>query len=460
MSSSPTEQASTPDLGDSLRPRLRPWSIKRVLPRGLFGRSLLIIVAPLVLLQIIATWAFFDQHLSTVSRRLAQGVAGDIAIAIQLWNDATTPEEKTRALAQVGGPVGMKLWFVPDEILPNDGERRRSYVSNTLYNALDEMVRRPAEIDDRDGERVHIAVQLQTGTIHADVSRKRLFSASSYAFVLWMVGSSFILLTVAGLFMRNQIRPIQRLAEAAVRFGKGQGIGTFKPEGAMEIRRASIEFLRMRERIQRQIHQRTEMLAGVSHDLRTPLTRLKLELALLGTNNDLEAAKADLDEMEGMLDAYLAFVRGEGGEEAEPVDLVDLIQDLAATYRRSGREIILDLPESLPMILRPMAIGRAINNLVGNAGKYAKRPVALSAEIQGSSVLIHVDDDGPGIAADQHEEVFRPFRRLSEARTLDGSASVGLGLTITRDLVRGHGGDVILGKSPLGGLRATIRLPK
>lgn len=460
MSSSPTDQPAPPDIGETLRPRLRPWSIKRILPRGLFGRSLLIIVAPLVLLQVIATWAFFDQHLSTVSRRLAQGVAGDIAIAIQLWTDATTPEAKALALEQVGSPVGMRLRFVPDEILPNDGNQRDSYVANTLSNALDEMVRRPAEIDDSDGERVHIAVQLQSGTLHADVSRKRLFSASSYAFVLWMVGSSFILLTVAGLFMRNQIRPIQRLSEAAVRFGKGQGIGAFKPEGAMEIRRASIEFLRMRERIQRQIHQRTEMLAGVSHDLRTPLTRLKLELALLGVGNDLEAAKADLDEMEGMLDAYLAFVRGEGGEEAAPVDLVDLLQDLAASYRRSGGEIRLDLPESLSMVLRPMAIGRAINNLVGNAGKYAKRPVALSAEIQGSSVLIHVDDDGPGIAADQHEEVFRPFRRLSEARTLDGSASVGLGLTITRDLVRSHGGDVILGASPLGGLRATIRLPR
>ncbi|MFD2264508.1 ATP-binding protein [Lacibacterium aquatile] len=429
------------------------------MPRGLFARSLLIIVAPLVLLQVIATWAFFDQHLSTVSRRLAQAVAGDIAVAIQLWNGAKDDADRQAALDQVGSALWMPLRFEPDAILSNEGNRRSSYVSRTMADAVREMVRRPAEIDDTNGERVHIAVQLPNGILHANVSRKRLFSASAYAFVLWMVGSSFILLTVAGLFMRNQIRPVQRLADAAERFGKGQGVGAFKPEGALEIRRASIEFLRMRERIQRQIHQRTEMLAGVSHDLRTPLTRLKLELAMLGASNDLEAAKADLVEMEGMLDAYLAFVRGEGGEESEEVDLVDLIQDLAAAYRRSGGEITLDLPESLRMVLRPMAIGRAITNLVGNAGKYARRSVVLSVQTQGGSALIHVDDDGPGIPEHQIEEVFRPFRRLSEARTLDGSASVGLGLTITRDLVRGHGGDVLLGKSPLGGLRATIRLP-
>jgi two-component system osmolarity sensor histidine kinase EnvZ len=455
MSSSPTEPAPQRRLRSGWRVLLR-----RVLPTGLFGRSLLIIVAPLVLVQVVATWAFFDQHLSTISRRLAQGAAGDIAVAVTEWGEAPATG-RASVLDRVGQAVWMNFSFEADAILPNQGKADpRGYVAETMAEALREMVRRPFEIEDADGVRVVVAVQLPEGVIRAEMSRKRLFSASAYAFVLWMVGSSLILLTIAGLFMRNQVRPMQRLALAAERFGKGQDIGGFKPEGATEVRRAATEFLRMRERIQRQLQQRTEMLAGVSHDLRTPLTRLKLELALLGSGPDIEAAQGDVNEMERMLDAYLAFVRGEGGEAAEPVDIAALLQDIAADCRRLNHPVTLDVPERLIAVVRPQALTRAVSNLVGNARKYGGRNIRLSLEASPESLDIHVDDDGPGIAPDKREEVFRPFRRLQEARTADGSASVGLGLTVTRDLARSHGGDVLLDRSPLGGLRATVHLPR
>jgi two-component system osmolarity sensor histidine kinase EnvZ len=327
-----------------------------------------------------------------------------------------------------------------------------------LGSTLEERTQRPYQIDDDSDDRnVMVAVQLPDGVLHAMVPRKRLFSSTTYVFILWMIGTSLILFAIAGVFLRNQVRPIRRLAAAAESFGKGHDIPDFKPEGATEVRRAATEFNHMRERITRAIGQRTAMLAGVSHDLRTPLTRLKLQLAMMGESPDIEDMKTDLAEMEKMLDAYLAFVRGEGGEAVVSTELKPLLEEVVGGARRDGREVALEVDDGIQVKLRPNAFQRGITNLVANACRYG-HTVAVSAHQANGTLELTVDDDGPGIPPDQREEAFKPFFRIDASRNA-ATGGVGLGLTIARDVVRGHGGDVILGASPLGGLRATVRLP-
>ncbi len=303
------------------------FSIKRFLPRSLFGRSLLILVTPVVLLQIVATYVFYEQHWETMSKRLSFGVAGDIALVVEGFGRDGGAAPRASLLDLASRHTAVYMRFAPGEILANGPlPGSRTSLGMTLAQTLDERLHRPFRIDDESDDRVvFVAVQLPDGVLHAWVPRKRLFSSTTYVFILWMVGTSLILYAIAGIFMRNQVRPIRRLAAAAESFGKGQDVRDFKPEGASEVRRAAIEFNHMRERITRQIAQRTAMLAGVSHDLRTPLTRLKLQLAMLGNTPDVEDMKTDVAEMEKMLDAYLAFVRGEGAEAAVSTELKPLL---------------------------------------------------------------------------------------------------------------------------------------
>ena len=288
-----------------------------------------------------------------------------------------------------------------------------------------------------------------------EAPRKRLYTSMIYVYVLWLGGSSILLFSIAALFMRNQVRAIRRLAAAAENFGLGRDTGAIRPEGATEVRKAATAFNRMQERIRRFLTQRTEMLAGVSHDLRTPLTRLRLALAMLPAEGELaaEAAEmtADVEEMERMITGYLAFARGEQAEQAQPVNLPLMLEDVAANARRAGAEVGVDVPEPLTVQLRQDAMRRALTNLVDNARRYAGR-ISLSALAVGRSVLVMVDDNGPGIPLDRRESVFRPFESGAAGGT-------GLGLTIARDIVRAHGGDITLEDSPLGGLRARVRLP-
>jgi two-component system osmolarity sensor histidine kinase EnvZ len=301
-----------------------------------------------------------------------------------------------------------------------------------------------------------ISLQLPDGVLEIQAPRKRLYTATIYLFVLWVVGSSSLLFAIAALFMRIQVRAIRRLARAAEAFGMGRDQGLIKPEGASEVRQAAAAFNRMQERIRRFLTQRTEMLAGVSHDLRTPLTRLRLALAMMpaegAQKQEIAEMTADLEEMERMISGYLAFARGEGAEQAEPTNLSAVLEEVAAGARRSGAQVDLQAPETLTLPLRADAVRRAITNLVDNARRHAKR-IALSAIQQGArQVQVMVDDDGPGIPHDRRESVFRPFESGAKGGT-------GLGLTIARDIVRAHGGDIILEDSPLGGLRARIWLP-
>jgi two-component system osmolarity sensor histidine kinase EnvZ len=438
----------------------RRW-FKRMLPRSLFGRSLIIIILPLVLAQLLATWIFYDRHWDTVERRLATGVAADIAFTLDALRYADEPREFDTILIRATDTTELYYMFRPDERLPRGvREAGTSRIEEQLAAAIEERVGRPYQIDaDFDPRDVLISIELADGVMQVAAPRKRLFTPTTYIFVLWMAGSSLVLLAVASLFMRNQVRALRRLAAAAESFGKGRDVASFKLEGATEVRQAAAAFLKMRDRIRRQITQRTEMLAGVSHDLRTPLTRMRLALELVsGEGPEVEELKADVIAMERMVQGYLDFARGEGPEQPRDADLGLLIEEAAAAARRDGTEISLALPEEYVLPLRPDAMRRCIANLLSNARRYGSH-IWVTALPVGDGVDIFVDDDGPGIPVAQRENVFRPFFRLDPARN-PTTGGIGLGLTIARDVARGHGGELTLEESPQHGLRVRLHLPR
>lgn len=434
-------------------------TIKRILPRTLLGRSLLIIVSPLILLQIISAWVFFERHWDTVSTRLARGLAGDIAATMVLLRENPGPEGREAAFAFANSHFQIHGSFMEKAILKNaTPPASPGRLERTLREALSDRTKRPLAIDADSREReVIIDIQLPGGVLHLIAPRKRLFTSTTYLFVALMAGSSMILFAVAMIFMRNQISPIRRLAMAADALGKGQDVEVFRLQGATEVRQAATAFNRMRERLQRQVSQRTEMLAGVSHDLRTPLTRMKLQLEMLKDTPGAEELKADVAEMERMVEGYLAFARGEGSEPITEENLRDLVEDVVTAARRAGDRVDLTAEGALTLSVRKEGLRRCLANLVSNATHYGTRAV-VSAIRKPEFIEVTVDDDGPGIPENMHETVFRPFSRLDQSRNVE-TGGVGLGLTIARDVVHAHGGEIALGPSPLGGLRAQVRLP-
>ena len=447
-----------------MRVTLPPQSrvVKKVLPRTLLWRSLLIILMPLVLVQAVALVIFYGSNLNIVSRRFATAVAGEIATTIELLRRAPDPAAREWIFQLARDQFELAIRLEPGGVLaaqPRPG--LSGPVHFELAAALGERVRRPFTMDwASDPQSVLVRIELPAGipggVLDVDVPRKRLYTGTLYLFMIWLVGSSLLLFGIAALFMRNQVRAIRRLAQAAEAFGLGREVGPIKPEGATEVRQAATAFNRMQERIRRFLQQRTEMLAGVSHDLRTPLTRLRLALAMMppsaGLGQDIAEMTGDIEEMDRMIGGYLAFARGERAEQATPTDLCAVLEEVAASARRSGAAVALDLPDELILPLRPDAARRAIMNLVDNARRHAAH-VALAARPLGDrAVVVTVDDDGPGIPPDRREGVFRPF-------SSDAAGGTGLGLTIARDIVRAHGGEIMLEHSPLGGLRARIQLP-
>jgi two-component system osmolarity sensor histidine kinase EnvZ len=304
---------------------------------------------------------------------------------------------------------------------------------------------------------VEIRVQLENNVMRVFARRSAAYASNSEIFLLWMVGTSLVLLAVAIAFLRNQIRPILRLADAAESFGKGREVPDFQPRGAREVRRAAQAFIEMKTRIERAIEQRTAMLAGVSHDLRTVLTRFKLELALLGDRPEIDAMKKDVDEMGRMLEAYLAFARGDTGEQAAPTDMADFLDELKSDAERNGHSTNVSFHGYPIVTVKPAAFRRCLANLVSNAARFAKT-IEIIGHRDHRYLTVTVDDDGPGIPAGMREEVFKPFLRLDDARNQD-QVGTGLGLAIARDIARSHGGDIALDTSPLGGLRARVRVP-
>lgn len=437
-------------------------ALKRYVPATLFARSLLIMMTPVVLAQAIATFVFYDRHWDTMTNRLANSVSGEIALVIEQLARDKDDVAREETLSMAARNTDILFTWNPGEELPDPPARLRGALEETLAQALDDRVRRPWRINSNVAHKwIEIRVQLPDGVLSVLSPERRLYSFTSYLFIIWMLGSSLVLFSIATLFMRNQIRPIRRLAVAADAFGKGRDMADFRPEGAVEVRQAAHAFLLMRDRIRRQIAQRTEMLAGVSHDLRTPLTRMKLQLAMMPDMAEVEELKADVAEMQVMIDGYLSFARGDGEEEERQVDLSLLLAEIAGNARREGARLTLDpmvtQGEAVVLPLRLLSLRRCLSNLIGNAARYG-RHVWLSLERRGNFVEILIDDDGPGIPDDQRETVFRPFFRLEPSRN-QKTGGVGLGLTIARDIARRHGGDVILRDSPQKGLRAVVRLP-
>jgi two-component system osmolarity sensor histidine kinase EnvZ len=433
--------------------------LKRWLPRGLFGRSLIIIVAPVVLLQCVVSYAFFARHYDVMTERMGRGVAADVAFLVNLEESTKFGAAREQLLQMAAHNLGYGVAFYPGQSLSKPYRHRAAYLSGPLNATFRQQLGETHPFTTRyDNDYVDIRVEVKDGVMGLRVPRKRLTVSNADVFILWMVVSSLVLLGVAILFLRNQVRPIERLAKAAENFGKGRPVNDFRPSGAAEVRRASQAFITMRERIDRYVTQRTEMLAAISHDLKTPLTRMKLELAMMP---DGKAMTADVAEMEHMLNEYLDFARGEGGEEPAPADLAIIVREAADAAGRarsaSGDRLSVTAQDGTVLTVRHVALKRCVTNLVDNALKHGKH-VAVSLENSERFANIVVEDDGPGIPEAQREEAFRPFHRLDQGRNLQTGGS-GLGLAIARDIARSHGGDILLSDSAKGGLRADLRLP-
>ena len=438
--------------------------IKRLMPRGLYGRSLIIIVAPMVLLQFVVTYVFLERHWQLVTQRLSAKTVAEVALILAEFEENQSPQQAAKIAARVNAHIGLPVAFLDGEVLPETPSSSGSLLDESLNDELRLRIARPFWINTSQYDKyVDIRIAYNGGVMRVLTPASHVYASNWHIFLVWMFGTSVVLIIVAIVFLRNQIRPIERLAEAATSFGMGRDVPSFRPHGAAEVRSAAQAFLDMRARIQRQIEQRTAMLAGVSHDLRTPLTRFKLQLAMLGEGPEIEELRADIAEMERMLEDYLAFARGHQGETSEETDLAELIEEVRGDAQRKGHELRLELHGDLVLPLRRHAFKRCLTNIVDNACRHAAHvwvtAIRDSDEAgNGGGIDIIVDDDGVGIPDEQLEEVFRPFYRLDAARNLEDGGS-GLGLAIARDIARGHGGDILLARSPMGGLRAVIHVP-
>jgi two-component system osmolarity sensor histidine kinase EnvZ len=434
--------------------------LKRRLPSSLWGRSLLIIVLPVLVMQVFVTWTFFDAHWQTVNARLSEGLAGDIAWAVETYAEDPTPEGLETLAGRAERTLSLSIAWQEATTLPESVRRGPiGVVDRALEAALASRLDRPFWFDTtRYPNYIDIRVQVGDGVMRIIAPRERAVATQAHIFVVWLLAATVLLMSVAILFIRNQVRAIERLAAAAEAFGRGETRERFKPHGAREVRAAARAFMDMRDRIQRHIDQRTALLASVSHDLRTPLTRLRLELALAPPFKRASAMQGDLDQMEHMIDEYLAFAQGEAGEASEILSVADLLNQAAEDARRIGATVEVDVPEALTVNVRPLAFRRALANLVGNAAAHGDAVRLSARRLPSGGTEIAVEDDGPGIPEDMHEEAFRPFSRLDASRN-QNRKGVGLGLAIARDVARGHGGDITLDRSALGGLMARIRLP-
>lgn len=439
--------------------------LSELLPKGLYARALLIIITPIVVLEGVIAFAFMERHWQAVTRRLSEATARDIAALIDVYEEVPKADGPQKIIDLARDRLGLTMEVLPPGDLPLPGPKPLfALLDRALSKELSRHVQLPYWIDTvGEAKNVEIRVKHENAILRFIATRSQTYASNSHIFLLWMVGTSVILLTVAILFLRNQIRPILRLADAADAFGKGRTIPEdFRPRGAREVRQAAVAFLQMRDRITTHVEQRTTMLAGVSHDLRTVLTRFKLELALLDDTPEARSLSADVNEMQHMLEDYLAFAKGDGGEEAKPTNLRELLQEVADESQHYGAQIELKLRKrkrkgDLVLPLKRQALKRAITNLVTNAARFGDN-IVIRAASEGQWVRIEVDDNGPGIPPSERENVFRPFYRLDHARNQDEGNS-GLGLAIARDIAKSHGGEISLGESSMGGLRAIISLP-
>jgi two-component system osmolarity sensor histidine kinase EnvZ len=434
--------------------------MKRRLPTGLYTRSVLIVIIPMLLLQCVVAAVFMERHWRMVTERLSEGVARDIAAIIQViqtypqdgnYDDIVRIAEETLALNVSIEANG--------ELPPPRPKPFFSLLDSILVEQISDRIRLPFWIDTVGESRlVEIRIKMDDRVLRVFARRNQTYASNTHIFIVWMVGTALALIGISVLFLRGQIRPILALADAAESFGKGHKISDFAPRGAEEIRRAGFAFIQMRERIERQMEQRTAMLNGVSHDLRTILTRFRLQLALAGEKPELHGMSQDVEDMQSMLEGYLAFAKSDAEEEdVGAVKLSELLERLRADFALHGKTMTYEVEGDDEVEVRPKAFSRLVNNLASNAERYADT-LHVDARHSAKWLTLTFDDDGPGVPAEAREDVFKPFFRLDEARNLDASGT-GLGLAIARDIARSHGGNVTLADSPRGGLRATVRIP-
>ena len=437
--------------------------LAELLPKGLYARALIIIIAPIVLLEGVVAFTFMERHWQAVTRRLSEATVRDIGALIDLYEDYNHDDEYGRLIELARDRLKLSLQVLPPGDLPKELQRPFfSLLDRELSKEINRQIKHPFWIDTiGNSSLVEIRVKLDRNVLRFVATRSQTYASNSHIFLMWMVGTSVVLLCVAILFLRNQIRPIQRLAKAAEAFGKGWPTpASFTPRGAREVRQAAEAFIDMRDRIKQHVDQRTTMLAGVSHDLRTILTRFKLQIDLLGDTHETRAMRADVDEMWHMLEDYLAFARGDGGEEARPTSIRELLEEVHDDAQIYGVVIDLRLRKKGPDLVLPLkrqAFKRAVTNLVSNAARYGNH-IEVRAATEGGFLRVEVDDNGPGIPPEERDNVFRPFYRIDKSRTTADGHS-GLGLAIARDIARSHGGDVSLGTSEMGGLSAVIYVP-
>ncbi len=429
-----------------------------IMPKGLFARALLIVIAPIVVLQCVLTYVFMERHYELVTKQLSTVLTQDIAAIIELHR--TYPGGANDVILERIAQQRLKveIAFLPDSELPAPLPRPLfSILDAVLSHEIRKQIGKPFWLDTVTRSTfIEVRVKLDDTIVRVVALRGAAYASNSHIFLLWMVGTSLVLIVVAIAFLRNQIKPILLLANAAEAFGKGRDV-EFHPRGAREVRKAGAAFLEMKRRIERAFEQRTAMLNGVSHDLRTILTRFKLSLALMRESDETRDLQKDVTEMQRMLASYLAFARGDSGESAEEIDIEDFLEDLRLDAERAGIETTVALRGDPFVTVRPDAFRRCVANLIGNAQSHGTH-IFIEAVRDKRFLTIHVDDDGPGIPADKREEVFKPFVRLDTARNQD-EGGTGLGLAIARDIARSHGGDISLSDSKAGGLRATVRVP-
>lgn len=433
--------------------------LRRRLPTGLYTRSLLIIIIPMVLLQSVVAAVFMERHWQMVTERLSLAVTRDIAAIIEIINTYPQDTDYSDVVRIARDQLNLQISVEPDGDLPPPRIKPFfSILDGILSDELTEEIRRPFWIDTvGNSNLIEIRIKLDNRILRVITKRSQAYASNTHIFILWMVGASLVLIAISILFLRGQIRPILNLARAAESFGKGQKADSFYPRGADEVRRAGLAFILMRERIERQMEQRTAMLSGVSHDLRTILTRFKLQLALAGDNPDLAGLNEDVNDMQTMLEAYMAFAKGEVEEDVGELKLSEIFEKLEADFDLHGKTLTYSIDGDDYISVRPNAFMRLVTNLASNARRYAGT-LNIEAKHSAKWLTIIFDDNGPGIPEKYREDVFKPFFRLDSARNLDASGT-GLGLAIVRDIARSHGGNITLGDSPLGGLRATVRIP-
>ena len=439
--------------------RLTRWLLRRI-PTGLYGRTLMIIILPMVILQSVIAFVFMERHWQTVTQRLSEAVTRDIAAIIDVIETYPQDSNYEEVIRLARERLRLNIAIEPETSLPPPRSKPFfSILDSILTEEITRQIKRPFWIDTiGDSNLVEIRILMDDKVLRVFARRSHAYASNTHIFLLWMVGTSLVLLIIAILFLRGQIRPILSLADAAESFGKGQPMPEeFSPRGADEIRRAGLAFIRMRERIEKQIEQRTAMLTGVSHDLRTILTRFRLQLALVGNQGETATLNADIDDMQSMLEGYLSFARGEAQEDVGELNLEALFPKLEEHASVHGKNLTCSLIGPPLVKVRPNAFSRLVVNLTSNACRHANN-IKVQATVRTGWLTITIDDDGPGIPLDMREDVFKPFFRLDEARNQDKSGT-GLGLAIARDIARSHGGDITLADSPMGGLQAMIRVP-